>query len=100
MRTSCDELCDGMGERARGIDVEDRIRVLAVVHTTLREDDGDEVNARGVEKRESRGVGKKLDVDVRDITNHVLVVVKHGQRGNTFAVHKEQSILEWTIAVD
>lgn len=77
MRTSCDELCDGMRKGASGVYVEDRVRVLAVVHTTLRENDGDEVNAGGVEKREGRGVGKKLDVDVRDVTNDVLVVVKH-----------------------
>lgn len=46
MRTSCDELRNGMRERASRIDVEDRIRVLAVIHTALRKDDGNEVDTR------------------------------------------------------
>jgi len=100
VRTGCDEFCDGVGESAGWVDVEYRVRVLTIVHTTLREDDGNEMNAGGVEERQSRGVRQKLDVDVRNVANNILVVVEYGQRSDTLAVHKEQSILERTIAID
>lgn len=37
---------------------------------------------------------------MRDVADDVLVVVKHRKRSDAFAVHKKQSILEGTIAVD
>jgi hypothetical protein len=58
------------------------------------------VNARGVEEREGRGIGQKLDVDVRNVADNVLVVVKHRQRSDTLTMHEVQSIFQWTIAID
>jgi len=88
VRTGCDEFCDGVCESAGRVDVEYRIRILAIIHTTLREDDSDKVDARGVEEGKSRGVGKELDINVRNVANNILVVVEHGQRSDTLAVHK------------
>lgn len=47
-----DELCDGVGERAEGVDVEDGIGIGTIVDAALGKDDGDEVDAGGAEKRE------------------------------------------------
>lgn len=88
MGTGCDDFRNGVGEGAGWVDVEDRIRVLTVIHASLRENDSDEVDARGVEEREGRGIGQKLDVDVRNVANDVLVIVKHRQRSDTLAVHE------------
>lgn len=49
MRACGDELGDSVGESAVRSDVEHRIRVFSLVHATVREDDGDEVDTRGVE---------------------------------------------------
>ena len=51
MRTGCNELCDGMRQCAEGVDVEDGERVLAIVHATLRENNGNKVDAGGAEER-------------------------------------------------
>jgi hypothetical protein len=79
MGTGCDDFCNGVGEGAGWVDVEYGVRVLAIVHTALGEDDSDEVDARRVEKREGRGIGQKLDIDVRNVANNILVVVEHRQ---------------------
>jgi hypothetical protein len=100
MGTGCDDLCNGVGEGAGRVDVEYRVRVLAIVHTALGEDDGDEVGARRVEEREGWGIGEKLDVDVRNVANNILVVVEHRQRSDALGVHEEQSFFERMIAID
>lgn len=58
------------------------------------------MDARGIEERESRGVCQKFDIDMGDVANNVLVVVKHGQRSDAFAVHEKQGILERTVTID
>lgn len=58
------------------------------------------MDARGVQEREGRGIGQKLDVNVRNVANDVLVVVEHGQRSDALAMHKQQSILERSVAID
>jgi hypothetical protein len=100
MGTGCDDFRNGVGEGAGWVDVEDRIRVLTVIHASLRENDSDEVDARGVEERKGRGISEKLNVDVRYVSNNILVVVKHRQRSDALAVHKEQRFFEWMIAID
>lgn len=57
---SCDNLCDGVGERAVWVYVEDGEGVFAVVYAALREDDGYEVDAGRTKEREGCGLGEKL----------------------------------------
>lgn len=78
MGASGDEFGDSVSEGRLGSDVEDGIRILAVVHATLRENDGDEVDARRVEQRQGGCVGQQLDINVRDVADDVLVIVEHG----------------------
>ena len=45
MRTGGAQLGDGVGQCIEGCNVEDRVRVFAVKHATLGEDDANEVDA-------------------------------------------------------
>jgi len=46
VRASGDEFGDGMSKCTVRCNVEDGVRVLAVVHATFRENDGQEMDAR------------------------------------------------------
>jgi hypothetical protein len=51
-----------VGESGEWSDVEDGVRVFAVLHTAFGEDDGDEVDAGVGEERDGRGVCEELQV--------------------------------------
>lgn len=54
------EFGDGVCECADRCNVEDWVRVLAIVHAALRKNDGDEVYACVSEKRDRRAVREQL----------------------------------------
>ena len=51
MGLSSDHFCDCVCKCGIGVDIEDWIRIFAVIHTACGKDDGDEVDACVLEKR-------------------------------------------------
>lgn len=57
MRLRRDQLSNGVGQGRIRVDVENREGVTAVLDTAFRENDADEMHARGLEKRQTVGAG-------------------------------------------
>lgn len=78
MGMSSHELGHSMSECRIWVDVEYGVRVFAIIHTSFREDHGNEVDARGLEKRESSGFCEESNIDMGNITDYVVLIVKDG----------------------
>lgn len=37
---------------------------------------------------------------MRNVSNDILMVVEHRQRGDSLAVHEKQGFFEWVVAID
>ena len=64
--------------------MKDGERILAFEHASCRENDGDEVNTCIAEERKGGGFGEEFDIHIRDIPNHIVIMIYHGKRGNAF----------------
>lgn len=69
-----------MGKCGVWVDVEDWESILAILHSTLHEDDGQEVDTGGVQEWQRGGFGEVADVDDGDVADDVLGVVDDGER--------------------
>lgn len=54
-----------------GVDVEHWECVFAILHSALHEDNGEEMDAGGVKKRQGGGLGEVAYVDDGDVANDV-----------------------------
>lgn len=41
-----------------------------------------------------------LDVHVADVTDYVLLIVKHGKTGDAFVVHEQEGISQGTVSIN
>lgn len=92
MGVGSDQLGDCVRERGIGVDVEDGEGITTALDTPFREDYADEMHARGLEEGEGGGVGQVSYVGCRDVANYVKGIVDHGDGGQPFVGHEEESV--------
>lgn len=97
MRLGGDQLSDGVGEGRVRVDIEDRNRVFALLHTAFVQDDRDEVQTGVLQQWQARSVGQKSNIYRRDVTNDIRAVIDYSDARQTLGIHKAESFGQWAL---